>query len=416
MLIRFFKWFRGYLHVRIEGYSPERFINLCRNKNILIWNLSKTKDGYDFYMTVDGYRQIRPIARKTHTRPKIIHRYGFVFKEHRMKKHRGFVTGILLFLAIVYILSLYIWDVNLEGNYSYTEDVIFGYLSEIGVKPGVMKSRLNCQKIEEAIRKKYTDIGWISAEIKGTKLNLKIVETNMPVPFESATTPCHIIASHNGTIVSIITRQGTPVVEKGAKVKKGDILVSGVLEITDDGGEVVKKEPVVSDSDVYLETQYSYKKSIPVQYKKHKKTGRIIKKYGIRILDRRLNLYNPLKKFHSGKKYDIIATEKNMKLTHSFVLPISFQKKIYEEYIEQNTAYSKKELVKKQNEYFFLYIKKLKEEGVVIKSHNVKIQMGKDYCVSQGTLTVWEPQHETKEINETEWRITKTDEHSGNDT
>jgi len=402
--------------VRIEGYSPERFVNLCRNHNILIWNLCKVEGGYEFNISVKGYRQIKDIARKTATRPKIIKRIGLPFKEHRMKKHYGFLLGVVLFCAIIYVLSLFIWDMTLEGNYSYTEDVIFNYLKEINVRPGVLKSKLDCKIIEESIRKKYTDIGWVSAEITGTKLKLKIVETNMPLPFVQSTIPCHIVASHDGIISSIVTRNGTPLVKKGDEVKKGDILVSGVIEIIGDDQTVINKEAVVSDADIILETNYNYKKELPAVYKKKNFTNRKIDVYVLSLNQKQFSFYNPLKKFHSGKKYDIISSEENISLTHSFVLPISFAKKEYREYVEEDASYTKEELTTKSQEYFSLYVKMLKEKGVVIKNNNVKVHIDKKKCVASGTLLVQEPVNETRKINEAEWRITETDEHSGNDT
>lgn len=416
MLIRFVKWFRGYLLIGIDGYSPERFINLCRNRNILIWNLSKTESGCQCYMTVKGYKKIRPIAKKTKTRPRILKRYGMPFVIQRMFKHKGFLLGIMLFAGIIYVLSLFIWDVTLEGNHTYTEDIIFSYLKEINVEPGVRKRKLSCQEIEASIRKKYPDIGWVSAEIKGTKLNLKIVETNMPVPYENATVPCHLVASHDGVVYSIITRQGTPMVKKGDEVKKGDILVSGVLDVILDNAEVIDKQPVVADADVLLQTTYQYSKSIPVQYAEHVYTGRVKKNYSLSILNKKFDFQNPIKKLHSSKKYDIITTEKNLKLTHSFVLPLSLDIRTYKEYTEQEAAYTKEELLEKQNSYFALYVEQLTKAGVSIQQNNVKVKIGKKNCVSAGSLTVLEPVHETKKINESEWRNSKTDEYSGDNT
>ena len=40
------KYIGGYLEVVLSGYAPERFLNLCGNHNILIWNLRKEEDVY----------------------------------------------------------------------------------------------------------------------------------------------------------------------------------------------------------------------------------------------------------------------------------------------------------------------------------------------------------------------------------
>ncbi len=42
MFLSMIKFFRGFLLVRLRGYSPERFLNLCSNRDILIWNLLAT--------------------------------------------------------------------------------------------------------------------------------------------------------------------------------------------------------------------------------------------------------------------------------------------------------------------------------------------------------------------------------------
>ena len=34
----------GYVYVSIEGYYIERFINICKKNNIIIWNLRKEKN------------------------------------------------------------------------------------------------------------------------------------------------------------------------------------------------------------------------------------------------------------------------------------------------------------------------------------------------------------------------------------
>ena len=39
MLLRLIKYFRGYVEVALWGYAPERFLNLCSNHDILIWDL-----------------------------------------------------------------------------------------------------------------------------------------------------------------------------------------------------------------------------------------------------------------------------------------------------------------------------------------------------------------------------------------
>ena len=34
----------GYLVIEIEGYYIERFINICKSRNVTIWNLKRKED------------------------------------------------------------------------------------------------------------------------------------------------------------------------------------------------------------------------------------------------------------------------------------------------------------------------------------------------------------------------------------
>ena len=63
-VLSWIKFFRGYVYVHLTGYATERFLNLCGSRNILIWNLKPTEDGYYFYISVDGYRSLKPILNK----------------------------------------------------------------------------------------------------------------------------------------------------------------------------------------------------------------------------------------------------------------------------------------------------------------------------------------------------------------
>ena len=50
--ISLLKYIKGYLLVHLTGYAPERFLNMCGKRNILVWNLRKTEDGY--YRTLEN--------------------------------------------------------------------------------------------------------------------------------------------------------------------------------------------------------------------------------------------------------------------------------------------------------------------------------------------------------------------------
>lgn len=412
MLIRLFRWLRGYLLIKMKGQSPERFINLCSNRYIYIWNLNNVDGNYECNIMLKDYLKLKPIAKKTGTMPLIKHKYGLPFLVHRYKKRKGYITGIILFCMILYILSLFIWDIDIQGGHSYTPEAMIKFLKTNQVYAGLQKSKIDCQEIEDLIRGSYKDIGWVSAEVKGTRLILKITETNMPSPAVIATEPCHIIASKNCIITKMITRTGKPLVKIGDVVKKGDILVSGVVDIMGDFDTVISKNAVIADADIIGKTYYEYKDIFSLNYIEKKYTGNYKTGISIRAFLKKFNLYNPRIPY---TKYDIMMDDFMLHFSDSFYLPIEYNKTCYLEYQELKQKYTEEEAKAKAKEKLKLYFDELVEKDVLILEKDVKIIVDTKTCTTQGKIIVLESVKDYKPVDDSEWRIIDTDEPDGND-
>ena len=412
MLKKLFYWLRGYLYVQICGTAPERFINLCCNRKVDIWNLTKEGNCFQFCMKAKSYKKLKPIVRKTKIVPKISKKKGFPFFLHRYRKRKGFFAGIVFCVILIYILSLFIWDISIEGGVKYTPEAMLKFLNGNEIYTGIRIKKVKCQELEEKIRLAYHDIGWVSAEIKGTRLIIKITETNMPAPAKEAIAPSHMIATKNAIIKSIITRTGTPMVKEGDVVKKGDILVSGIVTVMGDYEEILSKEPVIADADIRCKSYYDYNQKFSLSYQDREYTGNEKKGYYITIFSKKLFLYNPR---YSYPNYDIIVNEKTLHITGSFYLPFRYGSIKIKEYRKEKNKYSQEEAAVIAKQRLQRYFDKLLDKGVIITENNVKISIDKSYCKAQGRILVEEPAWEYKTIQENEWRIEPTDEHNGND-
>ena len=102
MLRKLKHWLFGYLTIHIKGTSPERFINLCSNRRIYIWNIVRDNEYYQFNLSAGKYKKLKPIFRKTRLVPKIDKKYGLPFFIIRNKKRKGFFMGILICMIFVY--------------------------------------------------------------------------------------------------------------------------------------------------------------------------------------------------------------------------------------------------------------------------------------------------------------------------
>jgi similar to stage IV sporulation protein len=367
-------------------------------------------------MKLKDYRMVRPLAKKSKTIPMVKKRYGFPFLLERIKKRRVYFIGILLFCILLSTLSKFIWDISIEGGYVHTPEELLVYLNSTGVYSGCTIKEIDCPQIEENIRRDFSDIGWVSAQIKGTRLIISIVETRVPVlasdKKETNLPYAHITASKDGIIQSIVTRSGSPKVSVGDVVTKGDILISGVIPVLSDDLTVIENKTVVADGDIRIKTYINYNYQFPMEYQQKVYTGNSKTGYQLDILDKKIFYVSPR---NSYMHYDIINDVSTLKLVRNFFLPIKMTKKMILEYTLLAATYTKQQAYEKANRELLRYMETLNRNGVTILDNQVKTIIKNGSCQSQGKIIVEDLAWGYTEIKDSEWRILETDEHNGDD-
>ena len=92
----------GYLKLSVEGYYIERFINICKNNKITIWNLKRNKE-IELYLNVriSEFKKICEIAKKTKCKIKIKNKKGIPFLLHKYKKRKIFLILLILITCFI---------------------------------------------------------------------------------------------------------------------------------------------------------------------------------------------------------------------------------------------------------------------------------------------------------------------------
>lgn len=392
-MIEFFKYIKGYLCIRVTGFSPERFMNLCSNKGILLWNIHKNADEYYMCLSIDGFWKLRPVARKTGTKVAIVRRCGLPFLMSRMWKRKIFITGFVLAALFWLWTSRYIWEIDINGNFTITDDVIIEYLNNNNVIIGMKKSGLNIENLEKGLRKEFYEITWTSAKLEGTKLYIEIKENDkidLETEYRNDTkryTASDLVAAKSGKIVSIVVRNGIPQVKVGQEVEKGDVLVSGMIPVYQEDGTVRKYNYCNADADILLEYTMDINETISLFYEKKNYTGREKKQYYLKIFGHNISLGNKNIPFLS---YDYITDEDSLTFLRNYILPISFGTNTYREYYTIDAKYSKEEAKKVLNDKYRKLLLSLTEKGVQIIGKDVKIETNDSKWGLTGTLTVVE--------------------------
>ena len=97
----------GYVRITVEGYYIERFINICRNNKIIIWNLKRDKSvRLNLNIGIKDFKKIKKIAKKTKCKVKIIKKKGLPFLFNRYKKRKIFVIFLFIILFVITYISI----------------------------------------------------------------------------------------------------------------------------------------------------------------------------------------------------------------------------------------------------------------------------------------------------------------------
>lgn len=381
-------WLNGYIEVLVSGNGPERFLSLLHLKEIHIWDMEPVQEGYRFRMESRRFRDLDAIRKKTGSTVEIQNKFGLPFWLFRYRKRYGLVVGAIMAGVLVYVCSLFIWDINVEGTYFYTDEQIQRRIEEAYVSLGQRKSQIDCNQLEEQLRQDFPEISWVSCEIIGTQLNVDIKETLEGTELVTVDTPVQdIAAAKDGIIVEMITRSGTPVVQVGQTVTKGSVLISGVVNIYDDYDEILETDYVAADGDVIAETTYQYEDTFELQYYEKEYTNRSQKAITIEVGAWVQEWHMPWKPFTN---FDVVEENHKLRLGQTYYLPISFTVNERREYNPVLVTYTEEEANKRAAERLQRYIDNLSEKEVEIMENNVTIECGNGVCKATGSIVVWE--------------------------
>lgn len=388
---------------------------MCNHHEIQIWNLQNDGNSYLFHMHASDFKKLIKIVRKTHMKVRIVKKRGLPFFLFRYRKRTLFFSGILLGLLLLFFLSIHIWNIQITGNQSDTDETILSYLRTQGIYDGMWKKDVHCAEIATALREDFDNLTWVSVSLDGTCLTIKVKESSdtsamsdhskqetMPdvetasdtetasdvepaTDEKDGTVGTDLVATEDGQIISIITRTGTPLVHAGDSVQKGDILVTGRIEIVNDSDEITGYHYVDADADIWLQSTKTYKESLNLKSKIKSYTGKEQKSYYFNIFGYSFGIGA---KASSFKHCESSTQEYQVQLWKSFYLPVYYGKSIMREYKYDSVTYTKEEAEKQLYDDFHKFCRNLAEKGVEITENSVKILVGKNELRLAGTLTV----------------------------
>ena len=334
-----FNYIIGYIRISIEGYYIERFINICRNNRITIWNLKRGKNvELELNIGIKDLKKVAKIAKQTKCKMKILRKKGLPFIFNKYKKRKIFFLFLILIILSLAISSKFVWNIEVIEEDNKTIEDIYQNIVEAGLSIGKLKSQINTKEIINKIRLDRDDIAWIGIELKGTNAIVKVVKAEAKPEIIDEEDYCNIISDKQGVITKINAQNGTIAVKVGDTVNIGTTLINGWME-----GKYTGIRYVHARGEIEAKVWHTKSEKISYNATERNETGNTENKYKLKINNFEINLSKRLSKFQI---YDTIDEENKFKIFSDFYLPISLIKTTNKEIEEKHKKYNIEEAKK----------------------------------------------------------------------
>lgn len=340
------KYIVGYVTVQIKGRQPDQFIQSFVDLHFPIWNIKIiSATTYEATIYLHHLDKMEELATTYNYMIESVKDGGILIKLKGVLARKDWILAGLFSVCFLFLIANTAWKVEITGVPTHLEDAIEKKLAQSGLYEGAWTYSLTpLELIQEQLLNEIPDLLYIGIQQKGTSFYVDAIEKKMEKPRE-VTTQNELIATKDGIVQKMFIKSGVPLVERNDMVKKGDILVTSNLEITEENSDQdkqTKKVPV--QGKVFANTWYNIQVSANLEKSQALLTGESITQYQLQFGDMSLPLWGWSKQPYTNQ----IAEYHTQPLRlWKWTLPITFIQKDLYEYEANKTTLSQDEVAEK---------------------------------------------------------------------
>ena len=202
-IIRCLRLLFGIIAFKGEGGFLSRFINLCHEKRIPLWNLQVAGQQLSAQTNIKGYKKLRHAAKKSGVRIHATQKKGFPFLLRKNRMRAGLLAGLVIAMILYAGASQCLWRIEVNGNETIHAKTILAAAQNSGIFRGALKKNVVVSQAAIEIRRAIPKISWIAVNLRGCTAEIEVREQIDPPSVVDQTTPMNIIASRDGYIEQI---------------------------------------------------------------------------------------------------------------------------------------------------------------------------------------------------------------------
>ncbi len=326
------RYFTGWVTARVTGAAPEKFLCALAERGIPFWGAAPP---VDFSLTVEipwrAAKLVQPLAASLGCEGTVTGRHGLPALAAKLRRRYFLLIGAALILAVLFVGSAFIWEIDIEGNETVPEGVIRQALQECGVDIGAFWPAMSQDGVRNGVILRVPDIRWMTVTMRGSHARVIIRERYTHPPIVPETAYADIVAVKAGLVEHVDAFQGTALTEPTKAVLPGEKLIGGYVT-----GRIGVQGPARAVGEVTARTWYELTAKTAARPLEKTYSGHERIRWALILGKTRINFYKDSSICPAG--CDKIIKEYTLARKGLFALPVTLVKTTYVPYDTHEAA------------------------------------------------------------------------------
>ena len=241
LLIRLLRFLRGYICFTASDGFPERFLNLCNQAGVAIWDVQWRGDTMLGKTDPKGFRRMQPCAEPAGIVLKAHKKVGLPFFLRTYRRRAGLLIGLALCITILSVLSGMVWTIAVTGNERVPTEDILRVMTAHGVKTGAWRKSLDPRGISAVAQRELPGVAWLSLNLRGSSAVVEVREI-LPKDEPAPDAPRDIVAAKAGQLKILEIYAGSAAARPNQAVPAGALLAGGIVQNADGSARLMRAE------------------------------------------------------------------------------------------------------------------------------------------------------------------------------
>ena len=280
-------YLRGEVSCRYEGPFPERALNLCASHGILFWGVEHPgATTLRFHVSRQDARRLQQLGEELEGKLTCGRGRGVPFLWGRMKSRTALWAAGIVSLMLLGVSSLFIWEVQVEGNETISTEQVLQALEQEGVGFGTFAYSFNQTELRNRMMLRLPQLSYLAVNVQGCIAHVQVRERVNPPEMIASRQPSNLVARRDGLVTTVEALDGVAAVLPGTTVQQGQLLISGVAPSARSGVRLLHGMGRVT-----ARTWYDLAVLLPLTAQKKCYTGEVQHRHTLILGQKRIKLY-----------------------------------------------------------------------------------------------------------------------------